>query len=109
MNFCPGMLSMSRHSDGWLPDCFEAIVHDLRLLIRQAKGRNAHPSAAILDGRTLQSTPESGGHAGCDGAKRHKGSKVHAPIDTLGQLLALIVTTTFAVLMVHQWISMSSP
>jgi hypothetical protein len=42
--------------------------------------------------RTLQSSPESGGRAGYDGAKRRKGSKVHAAVDTLGHLLALHVT-----------------
>jgi transposase len=46
----------------------------------------------ILDSRTLQSTPESGAHGGYDGAKRRKGSKVHAAVDTLGHLLALHVT-----------------
>src|SRR5207248_8646600 len=46
----------------------------------------------ILDGRTLQSTPESGVRAGYDGYKRKKGSKVHAAVDTLGHLLALKVT-----------------
>ena len=46
----------------------------------------------ILDSRTLQSTPESGGRAGYDGAKRRKGAKVHAAVDTLGHLLALHVT-----------------
>jgi transposase len=46
-----------------------------------------------LDSRTLQSTPESGARAGYDGAKRKKGSKVHAAIDTLGHLLALHVTS----------------
>lgn len=46
----------------------------------------------ILDSRTLQSTPESGARAGYDGAKRGKGSKVHAAVDTLGHLLALHVT-----------------
>ena len=35
---------------------FEAIVHDLRALLRVARGRKAVPSAAILDSRTLQST-----------------------------------------------------
>ena len=72
--------------------CFEALVDDLRLLLRGAKGRNRQPSAAIFDSRTLQSTPESGGRAGYDGAKRRKGSKVHAAVDTLGHLLALLVT-----------------
>ena len=39
-----------------------------------------------LDSRTMQSTPESGARAGYDGAKRRKGAKVHAAVDTLGHL-----------------------
>ena len=61
-------------------------------LLRLADGRTPHPSAAILDSRTLQSTPTSGARAGYDGAKRKKGSKVHLAVDTLGNLLALHVT-----------------
>ncbi len=45
----------------WLTaDVFETMVHDLRALLRLAAGRNAQPTAAILDSRTLQSSPESG-------------------------------------------------
>lgn len=44
--------------------CFIALVHDLRELLRVAQGRAPQPSAAIFDGRTLQSTPESGARAG---------------------------------------------
>jgi transposase len=77
----------------WLAaGCFEAIVHDLRALLRVAEGRRPEPTAAIFDSRTLQSTPESGARAGYDGHKRKKGSKVHAAVDTLGHLLALHVT-----------------
>ncbi len=77
----------------WLDaGCFEAIVGDLRALLRLGAGRALEPTAAILDSRTLQSTPESGARAGYDGAKRRKGSKVHAAVDTLGHLLALHVT-----------------
>jgi transposase len=47
---------------------------------------------AILDSRTLRSSPESGHRAGYEGAKRKKGSKVHVGVDTLGYLLALHVT-----------------
>jgi transposase len=65
---------------------FEAMIHDL---LRVAAGRNEQPSASILDSRTLQWTPESGGRAGYDGAKRKKGSKIHAAVDTLGLLLTL--------------------
>ena len=77
----------------WLAaGCFEAIVHDLRAVLRFADGRGPEPTAAILDSRTMQSTPESGPRAGYDGAKRRKGSKVHIAVDTLGHLLALRVT-----------------
>lgn len=51
---------------------FEAMAHDLRVLLRGVCGRKAHPSAAIFDGTTLTSTPESGGRAGYDGAKRRR-------------------------------------
>ena len=71
---------------------FEAMVHDLRALLRLGEGRDKEPTAAILDSRTLRSSPESGHRAGYDGAKRKKGSKVHAAVDTLGHLLALHVT-----------------
>jgi len=71
---------------------FEALVHDLRELLRMGQGRAPDPSAAIMDSRTLQSTPESGERAGYDGAKRKKGSKIHIAVDTLGHLLALHVT-----------------
>ena len=68
------------------------MAHDLRAILRLAAGKEAQPSAVILDGRTMQSTPESGGRAGYDGHKRRKGSKVHAAVDTLGHLLALKIT-----------------
>jgi transposase len=77
----------------WLrAGCFEAMVHDLREILRLADGRAATPTAVILDSRTMQSTPESGRRAGYDGAKKRKGSKVHLAVDTLGQLLTLHVT-----------------
>ena len=72
---------------------FESLVHDLRESLRVATGRNARPSAAVFDSRTLQSSPGSGSRAGYDGAKRRKGSKTHIAVDTLGHLLALIVTS----------------
>jgi transposase len=77
----------------WLKaEVFEAIAHDLRAVLRIADGRQEMPTAAIFDSRTMQSTVESGGRAGYDGAKRRKGNKVHLAVDTLGHLLALCVT-----------------
>ena len=89
----PPWYTVYQQSRRWLKaGVFEAIVQDLRALLRLAQGRNAAPSAAIFDSRTLQSTPESGTRAGYDGAKRRRGSKVHMAVDTLGHLLALHVT-----------------
>src|SRR3982750_4065122 len=71
---------------------FEQIAHELRIVLRLVDDRREQPSAAILDSRTLQSTPESGARAGFDGHKKKNGSKVHLAVDTLGHLLALHVT-----------------
>jgi transposase len=82
-----------QQSQRWIKaGVFESLVHDLRAVLRIAEGRKESPTAAIIDSRTLQSTPESGARAGYDGAKRRKGSKVHLAVDTLGHLLALCVT-----------------
>ncbi len=71
---------------------FATMVHDLRALLRWAEGRADVPTAVIFDSATRQSTPESGHRAEYDGYKRRKGSKLHAAVDTLGHLLALLVT-----------------
>ena len=89
----PPWHTVYQQSQRWLKaGVFEAMVHDLREVLRVAQGRNPQPSAAIFDSRTVQSTPESGTRAGYDGAKRRRGSKVHMAVDTLGHLLALHVT-----------------
>src|SRR5215211_5541428 len=92
-NDLPPWEAVYQQTRRWLAaGVFEAIVHDLREVLRLGQGRAAAPTAAILDSRTLQATPESGDRAGYDGAKRKKGAKVHAAVDTLGHLLALHVT-----------------
>ena len=92
-NDLPPWEAVYQQSQRWLrAGVFEAIVHDLRALLRLAAGRPPEPTAVIFDGRTLQSTPESGARAGYDGHKRKRGSKTHLAVDTLGHLLALLVT-----------------
>ena len=92
-NDLPPWSVVYQQSQRWIASgVFEAMIRDLRQLLRVLVGRAAQPSAAIFDSRTLQSTPESGHRAGYDGAKRKKGSKVHLAVDTLGHLLALHVT-----------------
>jgi transposase len=89
----PPWASVHQQARRWIKaGCFEALAHDLRALLRIFAGKKSEPGAVILDGRTLQSTPESGARAGYDGYKRRKGSKVHMAVDTLGHLLALHVT-----------------
>ena len=90
-NDLPPWYTVYQQTQRWLEaGVFETIVHDLRMLMREIEGRNAQPSAAIFDSRTLQSTPESGARAGYDGHKKRKGSKVHLAVDTLGHLLAAL-------------------
>ncbi|HEX7021957.1 MAG TPA: IS5 family transposase [Trueperaceae bacterium] len=85
----PPWEAVYQQSRRWLEaGVFEAMTHDLRMVLRVSQGRAPDPSAAVMGGRTLQSTPESGSRAGYDGYKRKKGSKVHAAVDTLGNLLA---------------------
>lgn len=89
----PPWAAVYQQSQRWLrAGVFEAMVSDLRAILRLAIGRKPSPSAAIVDSRTLQSSPESGERAGYDGAKRKRGSKVHLAVDTLGYLLALHIT-----------------
>jgi transposase len=89
----PAWEAVYQQTQRWLKaGVFEEMVNDLRALLRLSEGRAPEPTAAILDSRTLRSTPESGSRGGYDGAKRKKGSKVHAAVDTLGNLLALHVS-----------------
>ena len=92
-NNLPPWSAVYQQTQRWLKaGVFEALVQDLRMLLREIADRAQQPSAAIFDARTLQSSPESGARAGYDGYKRRKGSKVHLAVDTLGHLLALFVT-----------------
>ena len=92
-NDLPPWAIVYQQAQRWLrAGVFAAIVHDLRMLLRFAAGRDPRPTAVILDSRTLQSTPESCGRGGFDGAKKRKGSKVHVAVDTLGHLLAAHVS-----------------
>lgn len=92
-NDLPPWFTVFQQTRRWIKaGVFEAVVSDLREVLRILDGRKAKPSAVIFDSRTLQSTPESGGRAAYDGAKRRRGSKTHIAAGTLGHLLALLVT-----------------
>ena len=92
-NDLPPWTAVEQQAKRWMrAGCLEAMAHDLRMVMRVLQERAEQPSAVVMDGRTLQSSPESGARAGYDGYKRKKGSKVHVAVDTLGNLLAVVVT-----------------
>ena len=92
-NDFPPWHAVHQQAHRWLAGgVFEELAQDLRAVLRLAAGRKEEPTAAIIDSRTLRSTPESSARASYDGAKRKRGWKVHMAVDTFGNLVALLVT-----------------
>lgn len=70
---------------------FEALQGRLAEQWRQRMGRQAQPSAAVIDSQSNRISPQ-GGTSGFDAGKKVKGRKRHIVVDTLGLLLAVSVT-----------------
>ena len=70
---------------------FELMYDDLRQLWRSRQRRNPEPSAAVLDSQSVRTSPQ-GGIKGFDAGKKIKGRKRHLVTDTLGLLIAVLVT-----------------
>lgn len=71
-------------------DCgqWEKLNHHLLMLDREAGGRDASPSAAIIDSQSVKTT-EAGGPRGFDAGKKVKGRKRHVLVDTDGRALVI--------------------
>jgi len=68
-------------------------VHDIALMLdRERVGREASPSAGVIDSQTVKA-PHAPGGGGYDAAKRTKGRKRHIAVDTDGRLLMVNLTT----------------
>lgn len=70
---------------------FEAMHDRLRAQWRAREGREAAPSAAMLDAQSTRHSPQ-GGPSGYDAGKKIKGRKRHVITDTLGLVLAVSVS-----------------
>jgi putative transposase len=87
----PPMSTVQRYFYAWRDSgLFKTINHYLLMDLRVAEGREASPSAGVIDSQSVKTT-ESGGIRGYDAGKKIKGRKRHILTDTCGYLVHAVI------------------
>jgi putative transposase len=92
----PPRSTVWRYFDEWRHNGTLEAIHDrLREKVRKAEGRKRTPSAGSIDSQSVPAT-EGGDARGYDANKKVNGRKRHVAVETLGLLLAVVVTAASA-------------
>ena len=84
----PPYSTVQRFFYRWREDgIWQRVNHDLMMQAREAEGREASPSAGVIDSQSVKTT-EAGGPRGFDAGKKIKGRKRHILTDTTGLMVA---------------------
>jgi len=90
---CPARSTVQRYFYQWRErGLWAGINHVLLMAARESAGREASPTAGIIDSQSVKTT-ESGGPKGYDAGKKVSGRKRHIITDTMGFLVALLIHT----------------